>query len=420
MPFPPPSLPGEGRGKNALNQTRGDARMKQVARIFPMACLILLLTGAVAMAAASTNLKATGTASGQTTLVWTFQTGDAIHYSLDGLTWNTVAAPGGGGVQAANGDAVDGNTRVIGLEDFRNYYFRIGLGGTYSNVVDAFPPDEHAHRYFAADTNQCAKCHNTHTGAGEKLLKTDTVNATCKTCHAGGTGSKYQVDFGTVKGPNGTTLTAPGGLFGTNFRSGAGVPTPTSAHPFGRLIAYAPGGDRNDTNGLWNEPLGCGSCHSAHSDTTYQYRLLKTNLPNMVRSGDGTLSTLKVEAYAKTSTGKEDAVYVAGMNDFCGGCHADYNTTAINGSGHSQSGIYLTALYRHAVGKDISSYNGSALTTNLPLEAGAAAFLSDGTPHSAGKVFCLTCHRPHGVTTTGNLALLRMNSRGVCQDCHQK
>lgn len=399
--------------------------MRRIGLVLLLAALLLLILGGLAKAAASTNLKATKTASGQTTLVWTYQAGDVITYSQDGLTWIAVAAPGGSGVRVADGDSVDGNTLVVGLEDFTNYYFRVENGGTYSNVTDAFPPNEHAHRYFAADTNQCARCHSTHAAAGPKLLRQATIDDMCKTCHASGTGSKYQVNYGTVQGPGGTTLTALGGLFGNKFGSGAGLPTPTGWHPLGRAISAAPGGDGSASNPAWEEILSCGSCHTAHADSQYQYRLLRKKLPNMTLSGSGQVLTgVLVEGYAKTSTGKEDAVYVTGIDKFCGGCHADYNTGAVNGSGHTQSGIYNPFFYRHAVGKDISTYEnpgGSVgLTTTLPLEAVAAPFLSDGSPHSAGKVFCLTCHKPHGVTTTPNLKLLRMNNRAVCQDCHDK
>lgn len=395
--------------------------MKRMVCILSLAGLLLLLMTAGVLAAAPGDLRATKTASQQTTLTWTPGTGsNYVEYSLDGLTWTQAAEAGAGFGVRLDPSAASGKSKVIGLTDFTNYYFRIrNVDGvtTFSNTVVAFPPDEHAHMYFASDTNMCSRCHSTHLGAGEKLLKQTTLNDVCKTCHTGGTGSKYQVDFGKVTGAGGTRLEALAGFFGTDLVSGPGLPVPTWTHPLGRLLNMAPGGNPGG-EGAWEEKLTCGTCHTAHSANTYQYRLLRTALPNMTLSGARTvLPTLTVEAYSKTGSGKEDAVYVSGMNNFCGGCHADYNTLGVNGSGHTRSGIYTPPAYRHAVGKDIGT---NGLTTTLPLEAvGAAAFLSDGSQHSSGTVFCITCHKPHGVNTTPVGKLLRLNNRSVCENCHQ-
>lgn len=394
---------------------------KQIGRILLIAGLLVSLLAGMAVAAASTDLKATKTASQQTVLVWTLQGGDEIEYSLDGLAWSAVGpAAAGSGVRIAAADAVDGNSQIIGLTDYTNYYFRIKNAATYSNVVDAFPPNEHAHRYFASDTGRCASCHATHTAQGAKLLKETSIDDTCKTCHAGGTGSKYQVDRGTVSGPAGTTLTAPGGLFGTKLAAGAGMPVPTGWHPLGRAIGAAPGADPAMVDPGWNEILTCGSCHNAHDTGDYQYRLLRKQLPNMKLNGNGILPSIKVEAYAKTGAGREDVAYVSGLDNFCGGCHADYNTTAVNGPGHTRSGIFNPFYYRHAVGADIAGYAGVGLSSALPLASAGTPFVWDGSTRNSGKVLCLTCHKVHGTQTTPNLKLLRLDNRGVCQECHKK
>jgi hypothetical protein len=59
------------------------------------------------------------------------------------------------------------------------------------------------------------------------------------------------------------------------------------------------------------------------------------------------------------------------------------------------------------------------LTTSLPLQ------------QPAGKFGCITCHFAHGtnaqitgyasnVAPANDSALLRLDNRGVCQDCHKK
>lgn len=405
--------------------------MKRVIWMVLVGGVLLILTASATLAAAPTDLRATKTASQQTILTWTPGAGtETILYSLNGLQWNEVQAAGVPAGVRLDSAAVPGNSKVIGLTDFTNYYFRIkhvdGAVITHSNIVTAFPPNEHAHRYFATNTNMCASCHATHAGEEARLLNQPTVNDVCKTCHTNGSGSKYQVDFGTVQAENGRKFPALSGFFGTAVKPGAGVPKPTSYHPIAdRPLKRAQGGDPYGTD-LWNEKITCASCHTAHSDLEYQYRLLRKQLPNMKQSTNGApnpLPAVTVEAYAVTLADREGAVYVSGMNNFCGGCHADYNTTAVEGPGHAQSGQW-SAFYRHAVGKDIGAYPTPAhpegLTTTLPLEAAGTPFVWDGSERTSGMVFCITCHKPHGVSTTGNFELLRLNRSGVCQECHKK
>ncbi len=81
--------------------------------------------------------------------------------------------------------------------------------------------------------------------------------------------------------------------------------------------------------------------------------------------------------------------------------------------------------YRHKMNVPIigGSYS---LTTTLPLEDPTG----DG-PSADDELFCLTCHLAHGSPATAagyaaNVApandsvLLRIDNRGVCQNCHKK
>lgn len=416
-------------------------------RVFLLAAAIVVGLTSSALAAAPTDLRAAKTASQQTTLLWTIGAGtDTAEYSLDGLIWTVVGPVGSGGVRL-DASAVPGKAKVIGLTDFTNYYFRLANDDagviTYSNVVDAFPPNEHAHKYFASDTNQCSQCHSTHVAVGAKLLKQATVDDTCRTCHVG-TGSKYQVDAGTVDTAAVLKLVSPAGAFGTTLNP-TSPKTPTSAHNLGALVNTAPGGDPTGT-GAWAEPLGCGACHSAHpprgvpgvTKVSYQYRLLRPTLPNMQQTTDTglvTLTSLPVEAYAVTRADMEGVNYVSGLNPFCGGCHADYNTSGITGRpGQLPSGVFDSSKYRHAVGKEASFPN-----TVLPLENWGRVW--DGTRWRGrwtdaggttftGELACVTCHKAHATDTLNqdlkpdgspnHSRLLRLDNRSVCQDCHSK
>lgn len=427
--------------------------MSRWLRICLISVAMALVMGTLAFAAAKTDLKAASTGfnptdSGFTTLIWTPTASgtDSIEVSLDGATWvlvTTATTP----VKLAAAPAPYGpdpalmSVKAVGMANFTNYYFRIKNDDagtiTYSNVADAFPPNEHAHKFFGSDTNQCAKCHATHTGEGAKLLQRATVDDTCKTCHAG-SGSKYQVDVGKVDNGTVTKLDAPAGPFGQVITP-ASLVVPTSAHIVSAPINSAPGGNTTATEAVWTEPLGCGSCHSAHpprgyagvTKTSYQYRLLKTLLPEWYNPTTQKYDQVAlVEAYAVTLADKEGVNYVSGLNQFCGGCHTDFNTTGVVGSGEDANGKYSMKT-RHAVGIGPGWHPQTVLPFEGPgtWDGSKAAF--------AGNINCATCHRTHGTTTTNtdpgttfNLPdsrtftnyshLLRLDNRAVCQQCHNK
>ena len=121
----------------------------------------------------------------------------------------------------------------------------------------------------------------------------------------------------------------------------------------------------------------------------------------------------------------EAVAYSSGVNQFCGACHTDYNTSTVvgqTGSGHSLTGQYRSA-YRHQVGMiwDDTVRGAHAITSTLKFES------VSGT---TGKVMCLTCHYAHGTddafaggTTSDNTrptALKRQVNMSVCETCHQK
>lgn len=125
-------------------------------------------------------------------------------------------------------------------------------------------------------------------------------------------------------------------------------------------------------------------------------------------------------------TAGEAVTYTSGMNQFCGACHTDYNTSKDDGltvtaSGHTLNGEYRSA-YRHQVGMNWDdTANGATALATLKFE---------GVSGTMGKVMCLTCHYAHGtddafvggVTSNTGLstALKRQVNMSVCETCHQK
>ncbi|GAV22951.1 cytochrome c3 family protein [Carboxydothermus pertinax] len=140
----------------------------------------------------------------------------------------------------------------------------------------------------------------------------------------------------------------------------------------------------------------------------------------------------------------EQIVHTAGINQFCGACHTDYNTDTgdidtSTGSSDKLTGQYTEA-YRHQVGFKVDEFKAYLPLTNMVYEK-----------RSNGDVMtCLTCHYAHGtskefwtrtlldstnskvygywsqvgesgmVEIAGSSALKRAPNMGTCETCHRK
>ena len=173
---------------------------------------------------------------------------------------------------------------------------------------------------------------------------------------------------------------------------------------------------------------------------------------------------LYVKGYnVNASTGGENAT--KGMSGWCVGCHSTYMTpkatydksngttyTAMAWTYDAADGGGLKLRHKHPINIPLSNYKGpdaaSMIVTDqvLPLAHDFAGTGSNGTTTTSDWVECLTCHRAHGtaVTMTGfasaegarkvvgtdglphnvfpgdESALLRLDNRSVCQECHNK
>ena len=154
----------------------------------------------------------------------------------------------------------------------------VGVGtndGSTATTAVKIKPNERAHGEYQNNTDSCASCHQTHTGAAAKLLFKDSVYDTCIACHDGTLGVLNVFTPSTAGTFGGTAL----GNASMHLANGA---METKA---------APGGNHQDTSANvvggtgtgWNAEFNCASCHSPHG--SYSDRLLNYNT-NSIGSTD--------------------------------------------------------------------------------------------------------------------------------------
>ncbi|MEW6574618.1 MAG: cytochrome c3 family protein [Bacillota bacterium] len=336
------------------------------------------------------------------------------------------------------------------------------------SLAFAAPALAWTHGNFSATTDACAGCHVAHAAQAPKLLKTGpTQTQFCFMCHGDGSVSApYDVKDGFTSINRGTDKVAStAGGFVRQWVSGAVYNDVTSRHNVWGLVGETgytineatkqlaiPGG----VNAFTGDGFVCGSCHDPHDGGTtptsgYITGSATSPNPRLLRRAitvqDGTYNDLYV-SFKFSSVGtftygdppvdsevyKVDE-YVSGSTRWCGSCHNKF--MAPTNSGHQK----YYDMYRHAFGVQLDpsygyvrsgTYRLPADTTfaGTPLELGA-----DKTEGTADDVLaCLTCHRAHSTTaqaagwasnwprseggTSSTSALLRMDNRGVCFNCH--
>lgn len=111
------------------------------------------------------------------------------------------------------------------------------------------------HGFYENNTNSCASCHQTHTGADNNLLMKSGAYSTCASCHDGTMGAKNvweQVSEETVQGIAGTF----------NYT----LDHNSSIHEADGTLqtSAAPGANKTVGNTTWSQEFDCASCHAAH------------------------------------------------------------------------------------------------------------------------------------------------------------
>lgn len=147
-----------------------------------------------------------------------------------------------------------------------------GVGGQTANFDQVIKSDDmvkadgshgtqRTHGSYMNNTNSCASCHQTHTGASKNLLFKDGEYATCTACHDGTLGF-YNVFTGSDSA----------GTFGGTHDGNMSVHLANGTVE----LKAAPGGNNNGTDN-WTAEFTCASCHAPHG--SYSDRLLSPD-PN--------------------------------------------------------------------------------------------------------------------------------------------
>jgi predicted CXXCH cytochrome family protein len=187
--------------------------------------------------------------------------------TTEGNVINTVGEGGLASDDATNDNNYDqhvkGNANQSGL----------GVGGQTANFDQVIKSDnmvkgtdgthgtQRTHGEYMNNTNSCASCHQTHTGAGASLLFKNGEYQTCTACHDGTLGF-YNVFTGSDSA----------GTFGGTHDGNMSVHLANGTVG----VKAAPGG-KNDGGGEWDAEFTCASCHAPHG--SFSDRLLNSN-PN--------------------------------------------------------------------------------------------------------------------------------------------
>ena len=297
----------------------------------------------------------------------------------------------------------------------------------------------------------------------------------CKSCHAGGVGAGTDVWAGTYvassnpgvpggqgtvgKGLNGGGFDTSVRLTGTDVSFTSFAPT-TSKHDIGGTGVAFGGGTPGvaNSNGFTGH-LECSSCHNPHGSNNYRIlngMLDRNGAPVPWATGapgqtDGIVLSPEIALTAtKNYTAGLDTAYDRGISDFCATCHTNYLWTRSNGGAQQydwDNDGTLEDTWRHAVGSKFRyDWNGTAWVTAAGASKTSSALsstyqfhLRGGKPDGGsagltpvnGQITCLTCHNAHGTSSTaegfatdagvaGGSAILFLDDRGVCQNCHNK
>ncbi|MDR6998806.1 cytochrome c3 family protein [Neobacillus niacini] len=218
---------------------------------------------------------------------------------------NPVVTPPGDPADVQNGLAPDDATNDNGL--INDNKTGSGVGGQNANFDQVIKSKDmvkdntgthgtqRTHGSYMNNTNSCASCHQTHTGASKNLLFKNGEYATCTACHDGTLGF-YNVFTGSNSA----------GTFGGTHDGNMSVHLANGTVE----LKAAPGGDKDGT-GNWEEEFTCASCHAPHG--SYSDRLLHEN-PNemgntLVKDGGKRLENVPVVSDISSKVTGADVTY---------------------------------------------------------------------------------------------------------------
>jgi predicted CXXCH cytochrome family protein len=310
------------------------------------------------------------------------------------------------------------------------------LGCTASLLAVAAPAaaDNGPHvKGAGAIADSCASCHRVHTANAPRLLK-ESQTTLCYSCHgAAATGANTDVVDGV--GYSGAGRTGPTGalrgggfayaLIGSGSPEGNGYLGEVPVRSAGAAVTSTHSVDESEQRAWGNGaisatadygkviPLRCGSCHDPHGNGNY--RILRPMPKDAVvrpkgsTAGDVVIPDTATKVYTTDNYWQVEDVnapgFITSIAAWCATCHTRYLSSSGGGSTDSGDAVFA---YRH---RSDQAAQGSANCIQCHVSHGSNA--SMGT-YSAGVA------NPDGSVAGADSRLLRIDSRGVCQMCHDK
>ena len=236
----------------------------------------------------------------------------------------------------------------------------------------------------------CTACHIQSSDASAPFTAADLVQSRellCRTCH------DADLDVSGLNPPhvfNGRQDLAGGSFTPTLVFDGAGH---NMQHRDGKLGLNPPGGMTLDA-------FDCLTCHDAHDNGNFR---------NLKKEINGYATVVEADG----DPDYRQNVYIAGINDFCGACHEDFNSVRDS----SGAGGWR----RHPVGITIGSAAHADLDnwSRLTNKATQAQYPS-GNPNDiyGAQVFCLSCHRAHASPYDNAMRWDHRQKPYGCLECH--
>lgn len=279
-------------------------------------------------------------------------------------------------------------------------------------------------------TDSCAGCHRAHTATAQKLLSVSTANL-CESCHgSAATGADTNVWDGVYVQRDATTENPAEGVPNRGLRAGGFVNTIMDTDLNGSAASAVASSNHtfDNSNGIaWGSgaigsgpgatiALDCGDCHNPHGNAgsggAATYRILKP-IPNgsgaatPVEVADPATKNYTVDDPNSNYWGQDYGVHELPLGQWCSQCHTRYLASASGSDPEDTASGDPIFAFRHRS-------DGSDGVTCLDCHVAHGTSAAMGTNSGAVPL-------PNGATTAtadARSSLLRIDSRGVCVQCH--